>query len=244
MAAFLPWWRNTKFVLCHVSSRNIRLPPSLPRIPLVGSNEVLVGVDEAGRGSLAGPVVAAAVAMMGDFDVTTLNEGVVDSKKLTSKQQREHVYQQLMEAAGLKWAVAYRDEAHIDNVNILQATFDAMTQAVQNLSVDHAAQVLVDGNSVPPKLKTSFDCKSVVNGDSKQFVIAAASIIAKVTRDRYMCKLDKEYPGYGFANHNGYATKKHYLALKQNGCSEAHRKTFEPVKSFLVGGCWPEWGKR
>merc|ERR1740129_112358 len=148
-----------------------------------------------------------------------------------------------MQSAGLKCSVASMNVTHIDKVNILQATMDAMTQAVQKLRppIDPHARVLVDGNKIPAKLNALFKCKSVVGGDSKHFIIAAASIIAKVERDRYMCNLDKDDPRYGFANHKGYATKQHYLALKQYGHSLAHRKTFDPIKSYLVSGCWPNW---
>jgi len=213
MAALLPWRQKMRTVLCQAPVGSIRLPPSVPHQRVVDSYEVLVGVDEVGRGSLAGPVVAASLVMTPDFDIATLNNGVVDSKRLNPK-QREQVYQQLTQSAGLKWSVAYMAEKHIDEVNILQATLNAMTEAVQKLKLDPHAQVLVDGNKIPPKLNALFNCKSVVGGDSRQFVIAAASIIAKVERDRYMCMLDKDDPRYGFANHKGYATKKTLLGAE------------------------------
>ncbi len=180
----------------------------------------LCGVDEAGRGPLAGPVCAAAVILPDDVELPGLN----DSKKLTDKKRRE-LYDIITEQA-LSWSVALVDEKTIDEINILQATFRAMEQAVAGLTMTPDL-VLVDGNREPP-LPMKTEC--VVGGDGKSASIAAASILAKVTRDRLMEELDETYPQYGFAVHKGYGTKRHYEALRTYGPSPIHRQTF--LKKF------------
>ena len=180
----------------------------------------LCGVDEAGRGPLAGPVCAAAVILPPDLELPGLN----DSKKLTDKKRRE-LYDIIVEKA-TAYSVALVDEKTIDEINILQATFRAMAEAVAGLSMTPDL-VLVDGNREPP-LPMKAQC--VVGGDGKSASIAAASILAKVTRDRLMEELDETYPQYGFAVHKGYGTKRHYEALRTYGPSPIHRQTF--LKKF------------
>ena len=177
----------------------------------------IAGVDEVGRGPLAGPVVAAAVILPRDFDVL----GIDDSKKLTPK-KREELFEVIKEKA-LAWAVGWVGPERIDEINILEATKEAMTQAVQGLSLqpDH---VLIDGNFTVRAL--SLPQTAIVKGDANSTSIAAASILAKVTRDRYMEEMDAVYPGYAFASNKGYGTKAHYDGLKAQGPTPIHRKTF------------------
>ncbi|MBQ2963764.1 MAG: ribonuclease HII [Clostridia bacterium] len=174
------------------------------------------GVDEAGRGPLAGPVCAAAVILPQGLVI----EGLNDSKKLSEK-KREMLYDKVVENA-LAWSVAFASEAEIDEINILQATFLAMKRAVEGLSVktDYA---LIDGNRMPP---LGIDGETVIKGDSLSMSIAAASIIAKVTRDRLMLEIDKEYPQYLFSQHKGYGTALHYEMLEKHGISPVHRRSF------------------
>ena len=176
----------------------------------------LCGVDEAGRGPLAGPVCAAAVILPPDVELPGLN----DSKKLTDKKRRE-LYDLITERA-LAWSVALVDEKTIDEINILQATFQAMTEAVVQLAVAPDL-VLVDGNR-EPDLPVKTQC--VVVGDGKSASIAAASVLAKVTRDRLMEELDEQYPQYGFAVQKGYGTRRHYDALNTYGPCPIHRMSF------------------
>lgn len=179
----------------------------------------ICGIDEAGRGPLAGPVVAAAVALPEDLVIAGLN----DSKKLSEK-KREALYEII--TARADWAVGMADEREIDALNILQATFLAMRRALAALSAP-AEYALVDGNRDP---LLGIPTLTVVEGDGKIACIAAASIIAKVTRDRMMARLDAQYPNYGFARHKGYPTKAHYAAIAQWGAAPVHRR------SFLKGG--------
>ena len=176
----------------------------------------LAGVDEAGRGPLAGPVFAAAVILSDDVII----EGINDSKKLSEK-KREILYDEICEKA-ISYCVASVDEKEIDDINILQATFKAMRNAVSGLSVK-PDYVLIDGNKSP---STSFAEETVVKGDSKSMSIAAASILAKVSRDRYITEIADKYPGYGFEKHKGYGTKAHYEAIEKLGICPIHRKTF------------------
>ena len=180
------------------------------------------GVDEAGRGPLAGPVCAAAVILPPGLEIPGLN----DSKQLSDKRRRELYDVIIAEAAA--WSVAMVDETTIDEINILQATLRAMEQAVAGLSIRPAA-VLVDGNR-EPALDVPVRC--IVGGDGRCACIAAASILAKVTRDRLMEELDLQYPQYGFAVHKGYGTRRHYEALERYGPSPVHRKTF--LKKFYA----------
>ena len=177
----------------------------------------IAGVDEVGRGPLAGPVVAAAVILPQDFDVL----GIDDSKKLSPK-KREELFDIIREKA-LAWSVGWVGPERIDEINILEATKEAMTQAVQGLSLqpDH---VLIDGNFTVRAL--ALPQTAIVKGDANSTSIAAASILAKVTRDRYMEEMDSVYPGYAFASNKGYGTKAHYDGLKAQGPTPIHRKTF------------------
>lgn len=178
----------------------------------------IAGVDEAGRGPLAGPVVAAAVI----FPKELLIEGVNDSKKLTEK-KREELFQKISEQA-LSIGIGIVDHGTIDRINILQAATEAMRLALENLSIVPDFS-LIDGNSFK---HSSLRFRNVVKGDSISSTIAAASIIAKVTRDRMMLELDQLYPQYGFAKHKGYGTQQHINAIRSFGLSEIHRRSFHP----------------
>lgn len=182
---------------------------------------MIAGVDEAGRGPLAGPVTAAAVVLPEDAVIDGLN----DSKKLSEK-RREELFDVIRDKA-LAYAVYSVDEKRIDEINILQATFEAMRGAVGALDVIPDL-VLVDGNRSPG---LELPCETVVKGDSKSMSIAAASILAKVTRDRYMRRMAEIYPGYGFEKHKGYGTKAHYEAIERLGICDIHRRTF--LKNIL-----------
>ena len=175
------------------------------------------GVDEAGRGPLAGPVCAAAVILPDGVEI----EGLNDSKKLSEK-KREALYSVITEKA-LSYAVAYGTLEEIEEFNILNATYLAMNRAIEGLSVK-ADFALIDGNRVPKDIK--IPCETVIKGDSKSASIAAASILAKVTRDRLLLEYDKEYPQYNFKKHKGYGTKEHYAAIAQYGVSKVHRLSF------------------
>ena len=184
--------------------------------------QMICGIDEAGRGPLAGPVAAAAVILPEHCVI----EGLNDSKKLTEK-KREALYDVICREA-IAYAVAMVDHRVIDEINILEATYVAMRQAVENLSVQ-ADYALVDGNR-SKGLPIPFSC--VVGGDAISPSIAAASVLAKVTRDRYMLEMDERYPAYGFAKHKGYGSKAHYAALLEYGACPIHRQTF--LKKFYA----------
>jgi ribonuclease HII len=181
----------------------------------------LCGVDEAGRGPLAGPVVAAAVIMDPKSNLRSL---VRDSKRL-SETQREKIFGMLANSNEVYIGISMVDAATIDELNILKSTLMAMAGAVNNLAISPAC-ALVDGN-VPPLLHCR--CITVVKGDATEPSISAASIVAKVTRDRYMRKLDELYPGYGFSIHKGYPTKAHMEAIYRLGPSQIHRRSFRGV---------------
>lgn len=185
---------------------------------------LVAGVDEAGRGPWAGSVVAAAVILDPQRPIAGLN----DSKKLTAA-KREALYTEICEKA-LCYCVAEASPAEIDQFNILQATFLAMTRAVQGLA-QQPQQVLVDGNRLP---QWSYSAQAVIGGDGKFAEIAAASILAKVSRDRACIALDAQYPGYGFAQHKGYGTAQHQRALQKLGASPVHRHSFAPVRAVLL----------
>ena len=180
----------------------------------------ICGVDEAGRGPLAGPVCAAAVILPANLDIPGLN----DSKKLSDKRRRE-LYPVIMEQA-IAYGIGLADHQEIDEINILQATFLAMERAMQNLSVKPEL-ALIDGNR---EKDFGVPVKTVVHGDSLSASIAAASVLAKVTRDDIMLTMAEEYPGYGFEIHKGYGTKAHYQALAEKGPCPIHRMTF--LKKF------------
>ena len=182
----------------------------------LGIEGPICGVDEAGRGPLAGPVCAAAVILPPE----TVIEGLNDSKRLTEK-RREALYDVICEQA-IAYGIAMVSEQEIDELNILQATFLAMRRAVEQLQTVPAL-VLVDGNRDPG---LGIETQTVVGGDGKSANIAAASILAKVTRDRYMIGLAEEYPAYGFEVHKGYGTKRHYAAILEHGVTPVHRRSF------------------
>lgn len=182
---------------------------------------LICGVDEAGRGPLAGPVCAAAVILPRDLEI----EGLNDSKKLSDKRRRA-LFDIITEQA-VAYGIAMVDEKTIDEINILQATFLAMRRAVELLSVIPSL-ALVDGNREPDL--GVIPVQTIIKGDSRSANIAAASILAKVTRDRFMEEQDAIYPQYGFAVHKGYGTQAHYAALREFGACPIHRRTF--LKKF------------
>jgi len=188
--------------------------------------DLLAGADEAGRGPLAGDVVAAAVIL----DPNKPIAGLADSKKLTEK-KREALFVEIQEKA-LAYAVASASIEEIDQLNILHASMLAMSRAVNQLSV-RAEHVLIDGNRVPKDLPCP--AEAVVKGDARHAAISAASILAKVTRDREIVKMAAQYPQYGFEKHKGYPTAQHLAALELYGITPIHRRTFGPVKKFLEG---------
>ena len=177
----------------------------------------ICGVDEAGRGPLAGPVCAAAVILPQNCVI----EGLNDSKKISEK-KREQLYDIIVEKA-VAYSIAYGTLEEIEQFNILEATYIAMNRAIDGLT-QKADFALIDGNRVPKGIE--IDCETVVKGDSKSCSIAAASILAKVTRDHLLLEYDKTYPHYGFAQHKGYGTKAHYEAIRAHGVCEVHRLSF------------------
>ncbi len=185
----------------------------------------IAGVDEAGRGPLVGSVVAAAVILDPDNPI----EGLNDSKKLTEK-KREKLFIEIQEKA-LAWAIASASHEEIDQINILQASLLAMRRAVEALKLQ-PEHVLVDGNKIPQGLAMS--CEAVVGGDALHAEISAASILAKVSRDREMVVLDQQYPHFGFAKHKGYPTKAHFEAIAEHGVIDQHRRSYAPVKKALA----------
>lgn len=188
----------------------------------------VAGVDEAGRGPLAGPVVAAAVILDPDRPVG----GLRDSKQL-SPSRRESLYEEITGKA-LAWAVGRAEAGEIDRINILQATLLAMQRAVDALQ-PAAEQALIDGNRCP---RLSIPAQAIIKGDSRVAAISAASIIAKVTRDREMVELDLQYPGYGLAQHKGYPSKAHMEALEVLGLTPQHRRSYAPVRRIAErDGC-------
>lgn len=179
--------------------------------------KLVCGVDEAGRGPLAGPVCAAAVILPENCEI----EGLNDSKKISEK-KREALFDIIKEKA-IAYSIAFGTLQEIEEYNILEATYIAMNRAIDGLD-KKADFALIDGNRVPKGIK--IPCETVVKGDSHSCSIAAASILAKVTRDRLMLEYDKKYPLYLFAQHKGYGTKAHYEAIKQYGVCEIHRLSF------------------
>ena len=181
---------------------------------------IVAGVDEAGRGPLAGPVVVAAVI----FERGRYPDGLDDSKRLTLA-DRERLFELILARASVSIAVASR--ARIDRMNILRASLWAMSRAVAGLSLRPDA-VLVDGNMKPPNLPCP--CETIIGGDGLSVSIAAASIVAKVTRDRLMANVGRAYPDYGFEDHKGYSTPDHFVALREHGPCPQHRRSFAPVR--------------
>lgn len=185
------------------------------------------GVDEAGRGPLAGPVVAAAVILPEQYDLP----GLGDSKKLTEK-RREALFEPIKQQA-VAWCIAEASVAEIDELNILHASMLAMRQALEGLAIS-PTQILIDGNRLPPLDETMRRvAQAVVKGDSLHACISAASVLAKVQRDRQMLELAKEFPQYQFDKHKGYPTQLHRDLLIEHGASEVHRRSFAPVKACL-----------
>jgi len=213
------------------SAADARLPLDEPQLPTSHFEararkrgaQWIAGVDEVGRGPLAGPVVVAAVM----FDGKRYPRGLNDSK-LLSAEERLRLYDKILDRGIVSIAVASR--ARIDRMNILQASLWAMVQAVRGLArpADH---VLVDGNIKPPGLACS--CETLIGGDGRSVSIAAASIVAKVTRDRLMARMGEAFPGYGFEQHMGYSTPQHFAALEAIGPCRHHRTSFMPVRQKL-----------
>ena len=193
----------------------------------------IAGVDEAGRGPLAGPVVAAAVV----FDRERLENGGVEAfagltdSKVLAEKRRDHFFEQLQTCPFARIGCAVVGSDIIDEINILQATWRAMAAAVAQI-IPEPDLALVDGN---PVRGLSCRSKSIVKGDAQSLSIAAASIIAKVTRDRLMVELDAQFPQYGFARHKGYGTAAHIEAIRRHGPAPCHRKTFRPVSGLNQG---------
>ena len=183
--------------------------------------QYICGIDEVGRGPLAGPVVAAAVVLPKDVDIYYLN----DSKQLSEK-KREQLYEEIMEKA-VAVGIGFADEECIDEINILQADYVAMREAISKLSV--VPDVLLNDAVTIPDVDILQ--VPIIKGDTKSVSIAAASIVAKVTRDRFMVEMDAVYPGYGFASNKGYGSAQHIARLKETGPSKIHRKTF--IKNFI-----------
>jgi len=184
---------------------------------------IIAGVDEAGRGPLAGPVVASAVI----YDSDVYIEGIDDSKKISQKKREVYYKEIISKAKHVGVGIVFQEE--IDKINILNATKEAMKKALQNLAVKPEL-VLVDGNQIE---FSGYDQESIIKGDAKSFSIASASIVAKVTRDRIMEDYSKLLPEYGFENHKGYGTKKHLEAISIYKSSIIHRKSFKPISEYL-----------
>ncbi|TNE75726.1 MAG: ribonuclease HII [Gammaproteobacteria bacterium] len=196
---------------------------------LAYQGSLLAGVDEVGRGPLAGDVVTAAVILNPASPI----QGLTDSKKLSEK-RREQLAEEIREKA-LCWHVARASVDEIDAYNILQATMMAMVRAVDGLRVK-PEYVAVDGNRMPP---WGYSAETVVKGDSLVPAISAASILAKVCRDAEMCQFEEQYPGYGFAAHKGYGTRQHREAIAHLGPCAIHRRSFEPVRGMLAARQYP-----
>lgn len=184
----------------------------------------IVGVDEVGRGPLVGPVVAAAVIL----DPQKPIEGLTDSKKISEK--KREAFNEIIKRDALAYAITEASPEEIDNINILQASLLAMKRAIEALK-QPIQKVYIDGNKTP---QINFPVEAIVKGDSLIPEISAASIIAKVYRDRLMIALDNEYPQYGFKNHKGYPTKAHFEAIREHGILPMYRKSFKPVAEFVA----------
>jgi ribonuclease HII len=192
---------------------------------LLKTYDIVAGVDEVGRGPWAGPVTACAVVL----DPDNIPEGLNDSKKLTAK-MREYLFQQIVQSADV--SIAHVSVTEIDRINILQASLLAMEDAVAGLS-NTADFVLIDGNKTPKNLNCPSE--AIIKGDAKSSSIAAASIVAKVTRDRMMVALSQQFPGYGWETNAGYGTKQHQEGLKALGVTAHHRRSFKPIHNMLYG---------
>ncbi len=194
--------------------------------------DLVAGVDEAGRGPLAGPVVAAAVIFPPAWIANGLPRtlwGLNDSKQLTAD-EREIYFAKLTGFAEVKYAIAWSDNTLIDEINILQATFRAMNDALARLE-PAPLHVLIDGNQ---RSSVHWNQTPIIDGDAMSYSIAAASVLAKVTRDRMMVEYDRQWPAYAFAEHKGYSTEKHLLALAEHGACPLHRRSFAPIRQAPV----------
>ena len=187
------------------------------------NRQYVAGIDEVGRGPLAGPVVTAAVILDPNRPIL----GLADSKKLTEK--RRAILAAIIKQHALAWAIGRAEPEEIDQLNILQATLLAMKRAVEGLGIE-PSHALVDGNQAP---KLMCPVTTIIKGDQTEPAIAAASIIAKVSRDKEMILMEESFPGYGFAKHKGYPTKMHQDALMKLGVSEIHRRSFKPVQLVI-----------
>lgn len=196
----------------------------LPPFVCAYQGDLLAGVDEVGRGPLAGPVVAAAVIL----DPNAPIEGLADSKKISDK-KRDALYDEIIDKS-IAWSITRASVEEIDELNILHASMLAMKRAIEALS-PCPEHVLIDGNRCP---SVKYSCESVIKGDDRVACISAASILAKVSRDREMIQLDELYPGYGLAKHKGYPTKAHLEALQKLGVNELYRKSFRPVAELIA----------
>ena len=197
-------------------------------------HKIVIGIDEAGRGPLAGPVTAGAVCLDYNFEIKGLLSEINDSKKLSEK-KREELYKIITKNKNIKWGIGIVSEKIIDRLNIKNTAEFAMEKAVKQLlskTKSNNPHLIIDGKYLKNNYLKSFNCKMVTGGDSKVFSVAAASILAKVTRDKIMQKMHKKYPQYGFDIHKGYPTKSHIEALKKHGICKIHRKSFGPVKDL------------
>jgi ribonuclease HII len=192
----------------------------------------IAGIDEVGRGPLAGPVVAAVAIIDRTVAKRSLLRLIDDSKKLT-REEREDAYAAMLGSGAVRYAVGEASVEEIDTINILQATFLAMRRALQGMA-EAPDLVLIDGNRAPPELGCR--AETIVGGDARSYSIAAASIIAKVTRDRYMCALATSFPGYGWETNVGYRSPDHLAALNALGPTVHHRRSFSPVMRVLEPG--------
>jgi ribonuclease HII len=206
-------------------SANISAPDFTFEQTAIAQGLIPCGIDEAGRGPWAGPVVAAAVIL----DPKNIPPGLNDSKKLNAA-RREALFDPILQTATV--GVGIVNAAAIDEINILQATYLAMSKAIMALK-QQPTLALIDGNRAP---KISIRTQTIIGGDAKSLSIAAASIIAKVTRDRMMHDLDRQYPGYGFANHKGYGTAHHMESLQRLGSCPEHRRSFAPIAKLTISG--------
>jgi len=201
------------------------MPDFLREQALLKTYRIIAGVDEVGRGPWAGPVTACAVVL----DPKNIPDGLNDSKKLTAK-RREALFEQILASSDV--SIAHVSVKEIDRINILQASLLAMEKAVAGLSTP-ADFALIDGNKAPKNL--SCPCETIIKGDAKSSSIAAASIIAKVTRDHLMVTLSQQYPGYAWDTNAGYGTKAHQEGLKTLGVTAHHRRSFKPIHKMLYG---------
>jgi ribonuclease HII len=201
------------------------MPNFLREQQLLETFKKIAGVDEVGRGPWAGPVTACAVVL----DPANIPAGLNDSKKLTAK-RREALFEHISNTADL--SIAHVSVEEIDQINILQASLLAMERAVAGLTTP-ADFALIDGNKAPENLDCP--CETIIKGDAKSSSIAAASIVAKVTRDRIMVALSQQFPGYGWETNAGYGTKQHQKGLNALGVTAHHRRTFKPIHNMLYG---------